>query len=211
MHLLWLPQLNRKLAESERLDANPPRAARAYAAVAVAGHDAAVACWDCKYHYWTGRPIHFDPGLTPLVTTPPHPDYPSAHSTVDAATGEVLATLFPRDAAFFRSRADEDAATRSWAGIHFRSACEAGLTLGRGVAERVAARLPRRRRGLTKPGQRANERPRGRAFATQPRPRFIPGSNSAGFQMCGGDGPVTYVVTVHVNGVIVFHRMVSSE
>ena len=36
VHLLWLPQLNRKLAES-RLDANPPRAARAYAAVAVAG------------------------------------------------------------------------------------------------------------------------------------------------------------------------------
>ena len=140
VHLLWLPQLNRKLAE-ERLDANPPRAARAYAAVAVAGHDAAVACWDCKYHYWTARPIHFDPGLTPLVTTPSHPDYPSAHSTVDAATGEVLGTLFPRDAAFFRSRADEDAATRSWAGIHFRSACEAGLTLGRGVAERVAARL----------------------------------------------------------------------
>jgi len=60
---------------------------------------------------------------------------------VDAATGEVLAALFPRDAAVFRSRADEDAATRVWAGIHFRSACEAGLTLGRGVAQRVVARL----------------------------------------------------------------------
>ena len=140
VHLLWLPQLNRKLAEY-RLDANPPRAARAYAAVGVAGYDSTVACWECKYHYWVARPVHFDPGITTLLPTPAHPDYPSAHATVDAATGEVLAALFPRDALFFRSRAEEDAATRGWAGIHFRSGCEAGLTLGRAVAGRVVERL----------------------------------------------------------------------
>jgi membrane-associated phospholipid phosphatase len=139
VHLLWLPQLNRKLAEY-RLDANPPRAARAYALVAVVGHDAAVACWEGKYHYWTARPVHFDPAITTLLPSYPHPDYPSGHAAVDAATGEVLAALFPRDAAFFRARSAENAASRFWAGIHFPSACEAGLTLGRAVGQRVAER-----------------------------------------------------------------------
>ena len=140
VHVLWLPQLNRKLAEA-RLDANPPRAARAYAAVSVAGYDAAVACWDGKYAYWAGRPVHFDPTITTLLPNYAHPDYPSGHSTVDGAAMEVLADLFPRDAAFFRSRAPEDAASRVWAGIHFRSGVEAGLTLGRAVGQRVIARL----------------------------------------------------------------------
>ena len=140
VHLLWLPQLQRKLAEA-RLDANPPRAARAYAAVSVAGYDAAVACWEGKYHYWTGRPVHFDPGLTTLLPSYAHPDYPSGHATVDAAAAEVLAALFPRDGAYFRSRAAENAASRVWAGIHFRSAVEAGLTLGQAVGQRVVARL----------------------------------------------------------------------
>jgi hypothetical protein len=34
----------------------------------------------------------------------------------------------------------ENAASRLWAGIHFRSACEVGLTLGRAVADRIIAR-----------------------------------------------------------------------
>jgi membrane-associated phospholipid phosphatase len=139
VHLLWLPQLNRKLAET-RLDANPPRAARAYALVSVAGYDAAVACWDGKFHYWAGRPVHFDPAITTLLPNYAHPDYPSGHATVDAASAEALAYLFPRDAAFFRSRADEDAASRVWAGIHFPSGVNAGLTLGRAVGQQVIER-----------------------------------------------------------------------
>jgi membrane-associated phospholipid phosphatase len=139
VHLLWLPQLNRKLAES-RLDANPPRAARAYALLGVAGYDSTVACWDGKYAYWMGRPVHYDPSLVTLLPNYAHPDYPSGHATNDAATSAVLAYLFPRDAAYFASRADEDAASRVWAGIHFPSGCEAGLTLGRAVAEQIVAR-----------------------------------------------------------------------
>jgi hypothetical protein len=140
VHILWLPQLNRKLSEA-RWDTNPPRAARAYAAVSVAGYDSAVACWDGKYAYWAGRPVHFDPTITTLLPNYPHPDYPSGHSTVDSGAAEVLATLFPRDANFFRSRATEDASSRVWAGIHFRSGVEAGLTLGRAVGQRVVERI----------------------------------------------------------------------
>jgi hypothetical protein len=57
-----------------------------------------------------------------------------------AAVEAVMAYLFPREKAFFDSRAEEDAASRVWAGIHFRSACAAGVKLGRDVAGAVIAR-----------------------------------------------------------------------
>ena len=51
----------------------------------------------------------------------------------------MLSYLFPRDEHFFQSRAEENAASRIWAGIHFRSAIEAGLKLGRDVGDAVIA------------------------------------------------------------------------
>jgi membrane-associated phospholipid phosphatase len=135
MHAL----LHRKLAESRR-DANPPWAARAYALLSVAAYDASVAAWDSKFHYWVGRPVHFDPGLAPLLPINSHPDYPSAHATQAGAAEAVLAHLFPRDAAYFAAWAEELAASRVWTGSHFRSACEAGLALGRAVGRRAIER-----------------------------------------------------------------------
>jgi membrane-associated phospholipid phosphatase len=137
--LIWSAELAQKLFE-RRLDANPPRAARAYALVSIAGYDATVACWDAKYAYWAARPVHLDPAVTPLFPTPAHPSYPSGHSAVVGATSTVLGALFPRDAECFRRNAEEMAASRLWAGIHFRSDNEAGLALGRRVAEAVLAR-----------------------------------------------------------------------
>ena len=52
----------------------------------------------------------------------------------------VLAHLFPRDAAYFAAWAEELAASRLWAGIRFRSACDAGLALGRAVGRRAIER-----------------------------------------------------------------------
>jgi hypothetical protein len=131
LHLLWVPELNQKLFEY-RLDTNAPRAARAYALVSIAGYDATVASWDGKYFY--------DPTITTVIPTYPMPDYPSAHATTLAGTSTVLEYLFPRDAKFFKSRAEENAASRIWAGIHFRSAVEAGLVLGRSTGRLVVAR-----------------------------------------------------------------------
>ena len=51
----------------------------------------------------------------------------------------MLSYLFPRDEQFFQSRAEEMAASRVWAGIHFRSASDAGLQLGRVVGDAVIA------------------------------------------------------------------------
>jgi membrane-associated phospholipid phosphatase len=138
LHLLWFPELTRKLAE-DRLDSNPPRAARAYALVSVASYDATVASWDAKYFYWTARPNQFDPTITTVIPTYPIPDYPSGHASTGGAMWTMLAYLFPTDAHVFSSRAEENAASRLWAGIHFRSACDSGLALGRAVAGKVIA------------------------------------------------------------------------
>jgi membrane-associated phospholipid phosphatase len=122
-----------------RWDTNPPRAARAYALVSIASHDSTVAAWDAKFFYWTARPVMFDPEIETVLPTYPIPDYPSGHATGLAATAEVLSYLFPRDEQFFQSRAEENAASRVWAGIHFRSAADAGLQLGREVGDAVIA------------------------------------------------------------------------
>jgi membrane-associated phospholipid phosphatase len=139
LQLKWWPELSQKLFEY-RLDTNSPRAARAYALVSIASYDATVAGWDSKYYYWTARPDQFDPTITTVIPTYPIPDYPSGHTSTLGGTSAVLAYLFPRDAAFFTSRAEECAASRIWAGIHFRSGVEGGLTLGRATGRLVIAR-----------------------------------------------------------------------
>lgn len=128
--------LGQKLFEY-RLDANPPRAARAYALASVAYYDIFAACWDAKYAYWQIRPFQLDPTLTTVFPTPNHPSYPAAHASIGGAMETVLGYLFPPDAAQFGKIADDESWSRLWAGIHFRSDIEAGRALGRKVAGAV--------------------------------------------------------------------------
>jgi membrane-associated phospholipid phosphatase len=136
----WMAILNQKLFE-ERLDDNPPRAARAYALCSISEFDALVAVLDAKYTYWAIRPFQLDPAVKPLFQTPAHPSYPGGHGTLDGAWATTLGYLFPRDAAFFAGRAKEAAESRVWAGIHFRYETEGvGLALGRAVGGVVVER-----------------------------------------------------------------------
>lgn len=132
----WNDQVGKKLMEY-RMDDNAPQAARAYALTSIAHYDAGVACWDAKYTYWAIRPFQLDPNFKPLFTTPNHPSYPSAHSCLSSAAVGVLAHLFPQDAAALNAMATEVGESRIWAGIHFRSDVNAGLTLGQAVAQKV--------------------------------------------------------------------------
>lgn len=131
--------LGQKLFEN-RLDTNPPRAARAYALQAAAYHDVFVACFEAKYAYWAIRPFQLDPTLTTVFTTPNHPSYPAAHACLGGAMETILGHLFPRDAAYFTRVADDESWSRLWAGIHFRSDIEAGRGLGRAVGRAVIER-----------------------------------------------------------------------
>jgi membrane-associated phospholipid phosphatase len=120
-----------------RLDANPPRAARAYAIQSVALYDAAIACWDAKYAYWLIRPVQLDPEVKPLFPTPNHPSYPAAHGCLSFAAATTLGHLLPRDAAALSALANEANESRIWTGIHYRSDAVAGAALGRAVANKV--------------------------------------------------------------------------
>jgi membrane-associated phospholipid phosphatase len=138
-HQYWAGQIGRLVLEN-RLDNDPPLAARAYALQNIATTDAGIACWDGKYAYWAIRPFQLDPEVKPLFPTPNHPSYPAAHGCASTAEAAILGYLFPRDAAALAALAEEAAESRVWAGIHYRSDIIAGKALGRAVAEKVIVR-----------------------------------------------------------------------
>ena len=141
--------------------------ARVLALLDLAMADAAIACWEAKYHYVFWRPVTAipladtdenpatspDPNWAPLFATPPHPEYPSGHSTVSGAAAVVLASFFGEKRHFtmdndlligvtrsfgsFSQALDEVKNARIFAGIHFRSACDDGQTTGIQVANWV--------------------------------------------------------------------------
>ena len=141
--------------------------ARLLALLDTAMADAAIACWDAKYNFVFWRPVtaiqladtdgnsdtSVDLNWTPLLTTPNHPEYPSGHSTVSGAAATVLGDYFGHTTSFsiesdvmvgvVRSFPNFDAAlaeikdARIFGGIHFRSACDDGQTIGIEVAQYV--------------------------------------------------------------------------
>jgi membrane-associated phospholipid phosphatase len=99
-----------------------------------------------------------DPGWESYLNTPPLPDYPSTHSVAGGAASAVLARFFNGDdeVAFtmtsgppfagiarsfksFSQAAQENAESRIYAGIHFRSACTDGIKLGEQIGRRAFA------------------------------------------------------------------------
>ncbi|GAA4460459.1 hypothetical protein GCM10023189_35600 [Nibrella saemangeumensis] len=132
--------LNKKMFE-QNLHLNAPRAARIYAAVAIASYDSFVSCWDAKYAYWGIRPDQYDPTYQSLVPTPPFPGYPSGHAVMTGMIGELYAHFFPADRVQFQKIAKDGAESRFQAGIHFRTDNDTGLDLGRKVANAVIQRI----------------------------------------------------------------------
>jgi hypothetical protein len=97
-----------------------------------------------------------DPTWDSHQNTPAVSDYPSTQSTFSAAAAVVLAAALGGDQASFTftsgkpfdgitrsftsfsQAARESADSRVYAGIHFRSACEDGIALGRKIGQRAA-------------------------------------------------------------------------
>jgi membrane-associated phospholipid phosphatase len=123
--------------EIERRDLTPMRAARALALASIATYDAMVACWDAKYFYWLLRPVSADPSIKTVFSTPPFPSYPSGHSTLSSAVGEVFAYLFPDAADHYRRKGFEASMSRILAGVHYRFDVLEGEHLGLEVGEAV--------------------------------------------------------------------------
>jgi hypothetical protein len=132
--------------------------------------DAGIACMESKYHYLLWRPVTAiraadtdgntatdpDTSWSPLLTTPNHPEYPSAHGCVTAAVVAVLESVLKtknidvdvpgatgggstlttsRRFATGDELLADVANARVWAGLHYRFSTTAGVNLGKAVAK----------------------------------------------------------------------------
>ncbi|AHG88875.1 phosphoesterase PA-phosphatase related protein [Gemmatirosa kalamazoonensis] len=113
------------------------RAARTFALLNVAMHDAGVACWQTKYRYFNPRPTQMDPAIKTVIGLPNFPAYPSGHSTFSAAAATVLGYVFPEGASSFLQMADEAGISRLYGGIHYRSDIDNGKVHGMNVGADV--------------------------------------------------------------------------
>ena len=141
--------------------------AEAYAQTSIALADAFISCWDEKYRSNLIRPEtiineHFDPEWTPLLQTPPFPEYTSGHSVISTAAALALTDLYgesfsftdtteveyglpPRSFDSFIDASSEAAISRLYGGIHYRPAIDNGVAQGRKVGEFVVTNLQTRK------------------------------------------------------------------
>jgi hypothetical protein len=110
------------------------RAARVFALLNMAMHDAGVACWESKFHYFNPRPSQLDPSIKTEIGLPNFPSYTSGHSTFSAAGTVILSYLFPSGATSFAAMRDEAGISRLYGGIHYPSDIEAGKQHGGRIA-----------------------------------------------------------------------------
>jgi hypothetical protein len=110
------------------------RAARVFALLNIAMHDAGVGTWETKFFYYNPRPSQLDPSIKTKIGLPNFPSYPSGHSTFSAAAASVLSYLFPVGTDAFAAMRDEAGISRLYGGIHYRSDIEAGKVFGGRIA-----------------------------------------------------------------------------
>lgn len=151
---------------SRKAGADALRSADAYARTAIALADGFISSWDEKYRSALVRPEtvinqYVDEAWTPMLQTPPFPEYTSGHSVISNAAAVVLTDVFGDGFAFsdsteleyglpvrsfqsFGEAASEAAISRLYGGIHYRRAIEQGSIQGRKVGELVVARVKTR-------------------------------------------------------------------
>jgi hypothetical protein len=146
------------------------QSAETYAMVSLALADGFISCWDEKYRSKLLRPEtvinqHLDDKWEPLLTTPPFPEYPSGHSVISSAAAIALTDLYgdnfnfidstemdyglqPREFKSFLQASEEAAISRLYGGIHYRSAIDDGVVMGRKVGALLVQRIETRKKTL---------------------------------------------------------------
>lgn len=158
----WLSILRQVV---DKTNSSLAKAAFAYALTGAAINDGLIACFKDKYKYALVRPVTYvrdvmgDTAWNSLIGTPNHPEYPSAHSSLSAAAGEVFQKIFghigpftdhtydylgfaPRTYATLVKIGEEAGYSRLPAGIHYQQSIDAGLWQGRKVALNISNLCP---------------------------------------------------------------------
>ncbi|WP_336515972.1 phosphatase PAP2 family protein [Pollutibacter soli] len=120
--------------------ANPPYAARAYAYVSAAQYDALIAAFHYKKLYNRKAPYAVDSSVKTLVPRSDLSSYPSEDAVVAGAASEMMKLLFPGSQDYINKKMEEHVHARMMAGVNVRSDIDAGLALGRAVAQKFIAR-----------------------------------------------------------------------
>jgi membrane-associated phospholipid phosphatase len=147
---------------AEKANADLHTTIAAYAQTSIALFDGFISCWTEKFTSNYIRPETVinqlvDHNWQPYLQTPPFPSYVSGHSTISAATAEVMTSYFgemaftdtssvefgikSRSFPSFRAAAQEASISRLFGGIHYRFDLNEGNILGRKVGELVLQRL----------------------------------------------------------------------
>jgi hypothetical protein len=147
---------------SKKKNLSLSKTAYAHALVSIGIADAFISCWNNKYKYNRVRPVTairklLDRNWSPLLQTPPFPEYTSGHSVISTAASTILTHLFGENFSFtddtevefglparkfksFRDAAKEAAISRLYGGIHFRDAIENGVKEGEQIGKFVISR-----------------------------------------------------------------------
>jgi hypothetical protein len=163
---------------------SPSDNAQLFALLSMASADSQIIAFEEKYKHPHWRPITAiraatdlniralkgDAGWEPLLVTPPHPEYPSAHAVFSGAAEAVLRGFFGSDQVEvsvtapgpfgvtrtyhkFSDLTEEVNNARVWGGIHFRSADADGAEVGRKIGEIVVREFPNTLRKTTQMGE----------------------------------------------------------
>jgi hypothetical protein len=172
--LAW-NRLTRTIATAEGLDLW--QSARLFGLLNMAMTDGYIGTWEAKYHYRFWRPVTAirlagidgnpattaDATWTPLLQTPPIPDYDSGHAVEGGTAAQVLKRFFHTDRMSFSAcsftlpagqrcgdaspilrhftrfseAADENAVSRIYVGFHFRDAVVTGTRHGEKIGNRA--------------------------------------------------------------------------
>ena len=153
--------LNQLLRENNATLAD---AAEAFGKLGIGISDAFVSCWKTKYETNYLRPITYiqdniDASWTPILQTPPFPEYTSGHSVQSGALAEIMTDMFgenyqftdythenrmdidgtPRSYSDFYEMANEAALSRLYGGIHYDEAIFLGLEQGYAIGRNINA------------------------------------------------------------------------
>ncbi len=138
-----------------------------YARTSIALFDAFISCWDEKWRSIVVRPEtlinqYLDEEWTPLLQTPPFPEYTSGHSVISRAAAITLTDYYGDSFAFndtteveyglkerqfdsFLHASEEAAISRLYGGIHYMMAIDNGVDQGERVGKFVVANLKTRK------------------------------------------------------------------
>lgn len=157
-HWIGITKMGCRAAKSDIM-----KSSQAYAMVSIALLDGFISCWDEKYRSEVVRPetvinTFIDPDWTPLLQTPPFPEYTSGHSVISASASTALTSVLgdniaytdsvevaygmpPRNFKSFYEAANEAAMSRNYGGIHYIPACMVGVEQGKKVGEFIVSQL----------------------------------------------------------------------